>query len=332
MICCVPFTTAARVWGGVMKSGRQTTLRQQTALSGVGVHSGLPVTITLHPADAGSGLRFVRSGINGGRDREIVADIGAVAATEFATVLGDANGPLISTAEHVLSALCGLGVDNATVEVDGPEAPILDGSAAPFVAAIDQVGLQLLDLPRRYLKVLKPVRVALADAFGEIRPNPRGFRVEAEVEFDNTMIGRQSLALDVRPDTYRRDIARARTFGFMRDVANLWSAGYALGASLENTLVVSDHRILNPEGTRFPDEFVRHKMLDAIGDLALAGGPILGTYRTVKGGHKLNYAVLCALMEDASAWIWVEDVAPRPVRGHIDVGLRPAPAFGPEIS
>src|SRR5262249_37833853 len=177
------------------------------------------------------------------------------------------------------------------------------------------------------LKILKPVRVAFADAFGEIRPNPRGFRIEAEVEFDNAMIGRQSLAIDVRPDTYRRDIARARTFGFMRDVANLWSAGDARGASLENTLVVSDHRILNPEGTRFPDEFVRHKMLDAIGDLALAGGPMLGTYRTVKGGHKLNYAVLCALMEDASAWTWVEDVASRPVRGHLDVGLRPAPAF-----
>ena len=315
-----------------MRSGRQTTLRHHTALSGVGVHSGLPVTITLHPADADTGLRFVRTRISGGRDREIFADFNAVAATEFATVLGDEGGPLVSTAEHVLSALAGLGVDNALVEVDGPEAPIMDGSAAPFVDAIDLVGLQVLDRPRRCLKVLKPVRVALGDAFGELRPNPRGFRVEAEVEFDHAVIGRQALAVDVRPDNYRRDVARARTFGFMRDVANLWSSGYALGASLENTLVVSDNRILNPEGTRFPDEFVRHKILDAIGDLALAGGPMLATYRTIRGGHKLNHAVLCALMADASAWAWAEEASPRPTRGHLDVGLRPQPAFGPDIS
>jgi UDP-3-O-[3-hydroxymyristoyl] N-acetylglucosamine deacetylase len=297
----------------------------------VGVHSGLPVTLTLHPADAGTGLRFIRTCIDGEQDREIPADIGAVTATEFATVLGDASGPLVSTAEHVLAALAGLGVDNAIVEVDGPEAPIMDGSAAPFVAVIDQVGLRTLGLPRRYIKVLRPVQVAIGDAFGEIRPNPRGFRIEAEVEFDHALIGRQSLAIDVRPDTFRRDVARARTFGFMRDVTTLWNSGYALGASLENTLVVSDHRILNSEGTRFPDEVVRHKVLDAIGDLALAGGPLLGTYRTVRGGHKLNYAVLCALMADVDAWTWSEEGVPRPVRGHAEVGLHAAPAFGPNV-
>src|SRR5262249_14346272 len=154
------------------------------------------------------------------------------------------------TAEHVLAALRGLGVDNAVVEIDAPEVPIMDGSAAPFVAAIDQAGIETLSAPRRYIRVLKPVRVATADAFGEIRPYAGGFRVEAGIEFDNPAIGRQTLALDVRPDTFRRDIARARTFGFLRDVARLWSAGYALGASLENTLVVTDNRVLNPEGTR----------------------------------------------------------------------------------
>ncbi len=296
-----------------MKVARQTTLRDHTALCGVGVHSGLPVTLTLHPADAGIGLRFVRTCIDGREDREIPAEMSAVTATEFATVLGDASGPLVSTAEHVLAALAGLGVDNALVEIDGPEAPIMDGSAAPFVAAIDQVGLKILDQPRRYIKVLRPVRVALGDAFGEIRPNSGGFRVEAEVEFDHALIGRQSLAIDVRPDTFRREIARARTFGFMRDVTTLWNSGYALGASLENTLVVSDNRILNPEGTRFPDEFVRHKVLDVVGDLALAGGPLLGTYRSVRGGHKLNHAVLCALMSDTGAWTWVEGEVLRPV-------------------
>lgn len=316
-----------------MKAARQTTLRDHTSLCGVGIHSGLPVTLTLHPADADTGLRFVRTRVEGWRDREIAADMSAVTATEFATVLGDASGPLVSTAEHVLAALSGLGVDNAVVEIDGPEAPIMDGSAAPFVAAIDSVGLETLDRPRRYIKVLKPVRVAKGDAYGEIRPNARGFRVEAEIEFEHALIGRQRLAVEVKPDTFRRDIARARTFGFMRDVATLWNAGYALGASLENTLVVSDNRILNPEGTRFPDEFVRHKVLDAVGDLALAGGPLLGTYRSVRGGHKLNHAVLCALMSNKSAWTWVEGgEMPRPVPGHAEVVSRLAPAFGPEMS
>ncbi len=256
----------------------------------------------------------------------------AVTATEFATVLGDASGPLVSTAEHVLAALSGLGVDNVVVEIDGPEAPIMDGSAAPFVAAIDQVGIETFDLPRRYIRVLKPVRVAMGDAVGEIRPNPRGFRIEAEVAFDHALIGRQSLSIDVRPDIFRREIARARTFGFMRDVAALWNSGYALGASLENTLVVSENRILNPEGTRFPDEFVRHKVLDAVGDLALAGAPLLATYRSVRGGHKLNHAVLCALMSDTSAWTWSDAQAVRPVRGNVDVAPRLAPAFGPDVS
>jgi UDP-3-O-[3-hydroxymyristoyl] N-acetylglucosamine deacetylase len=315
-----------------MKVAKQTTLRDRTALFGVGIHSGLPVTLAIHPADAGTGLRFIRTRIDGQQDREIPADMSAVTATEFATVLGDESGPLVSTAEHVLAALAGLGVDNAVVEIDGPEAPIMDGSAAPFVAAIEAVGLTTLHQPRRYIKVLKPVQVALGDAFGEVRPNARGFRIEAEVEFDHALIGRQALAIDVRPDTFRREVARARTFGFMRDVTTLWNSGYALGASLENTLVVSDNRILNPEGVRFPDEFVRHKVLDAIGDLALAGGPLLATYRSVRGGHKLNHAVLCALMSDASAWAWIEAETPRTIRGHAEVAARLAPAFGPDVS
>jgi UDP-3-O-[3-hydroxymyristoyl] N-acetylglucosamine deacetylase len=315
-----------------MKVARQTTLRDHTALLGVGVHSGLPVTLTLHPADADTGIRFIRTRIEGEQDREIPADMDAVTATEFATVLGDADGPLVSTAEHVLAALAGVGLDNAVVEIDGPEAPIMDGSAGPFVAAIDQVGIEVLNSPRRYIKVLKPVHVALGNSYGEIVPNPRGFRIEAEVDFDHALIGRQSLAIDIKPDTFRREVARARTFGFMRDVASLWNSGYALGASLENTLVISENRILNPEGTRFPDECVRHKVLDAVGDLALAGGPLLATYRSRRGGHKLNHAVLCALMNDRSAWAYVEAEPTRPLRGYADLAGRMMPAFGPEIS
>jgi UDP-3-O-[3-hydroxymyristoyl] N-acetylglucosamine deacetylase len=332
-VTSVPVTSGdGSVWDESMKVAGQTTLCGHTTLFGVGVHSGLPVTLTIHPADAGTGLRFIRTRIDGYLHREIPAEMGAVTATEFATVLGDANGPLVSTSEHVLAALSGLGVDNAVVEIDGPEAPIMDGSAAPFVAAIDQVGLETLNAPRRYVQVLKPVRVAMGDAFGEILPNPRGFRIEAEVNFNHALIGRQVLALDIKPETFRREIARARTFGFMRDVTTLWNSGYALGASLDNTLVVTDNRILNPEGTRFYDEFVRHKVLDAIGDLALAGGPLLATYRSVRGGHKLNHAVLCALISNPNAWAWSESELPWPMRGHAEVAGRLAPVFSPEIS
>jgi UDP-3-O-[3-hydroxymyristoyl] N-acetylglucosamine deacetylase len=326
-----------------MKAGRQTTLRQQAAVSGIGVHSGLPATLTLLPGDADTGIVFVRLGRDGQPDREIRANVRAVTATEFATVLGDANGPLCSTAEHVLAALCGLGVDNAIIELDGPEVPIMDGSAAPFVAAIERAGIVTLPAVRRYVRILKTVRVATDDAYGELRPYSSGFRIEAEIDFAHPLIGRQAIELDVEPDTFRRELARARTFGFMRDVAKLWNAGFALGASFENTLVVTEGRVLNPEGLRFADEFVRHKALDAIGDLSLAGTPLLGAYRSVRGGHKLNHAVLSALMADPTAWTVVDadnlrqevrlEGRRRVIRGHADVatGLV-APAYGPEVS
>src|SRR5215831_6333413 len=230
-----------------MKGAKQTTLREQVAVSGIGVHSGSPVTLTLHPADDDTGIVFQRVARDGSIEREIRADVRAVTATEFATVLGDASGPLCSTAEHLLAALRGLSVDNVVVEIDGPEVPIMDGSAAPFVDAIDQAGLTDRALPRRYIEVLKPVRVAKGNAIGELRPYSHGFRVEAEIEFDHPLIRHQALALDIEAETFRREIAGARTFGFMKDVAKLWSAGYALGASFENTLVVSEDRVLNPE-------------------------------------------------------------------------------------
>ena len=315
-----------------MKVGQQTTLGVDASVKGIGVHSGLPATLTLHPADAGTGIVFLRTGLEGRPDREIRADVRSVTATEFATVLGDPSGPLCSTAEHVLAALSGLGVDNAVVEIDGPEVPIMDGSAEPFVAAIDQAGIVTLAAPRRFIQVLKPVRVVRDASVGELRPYARGFRVEVEIEFDNPLIGRQAIALDVEPDSFRREIARARTFGFMRDVSKLWSAGYALGATFDNTLVVTENRILNQDGLRFADEFVRHKALDAVGDLALAGAPLLGAYRSVRGGHKLNHAVLSALMADRTAWTVVEaGRAARRTRGHAGVTAVSA-TFGPDVS
>jgi UDP-3-O-[3-hydroxymyristoyl] N-acetylglucosamine deacetylase len=327
-----------RVWDDGMSWGlqasRQTTLRDQVTVTGVGVHSGMPVTLTLHPAETDTGIVFLRCGTDGSEDRELKANFRSVTATEFATVLGDQSGPAVSTTEHVLAALRALEVDNAIVEVDGAEVPIMDGSAAAFVAAIDQAGIATLQAPRRYIQVLKPVRIGKNGCYGELRPYLRGLRIEADIEFDHPLVGRQSFAIDVAPNVFCRELARARTFGFMRDVAKLWSAGYALGASFDNTVVVAEDRVLNPEGMRFPDEFVRHKVVDAIGDLALAGAPLLGAYRSVRGGHKLNHAVLTALMADPSAWTYVETPQPvRRTRGHADLAAGfAAPAYGPDVS
>jgi UDP-3-O-[3-hydroxymyristoyl] N-acetylglucosamine deacetylase len=324
-----------------MKSSRQTTLRSQVTVTGVGVHSGSAASLTLGPADIDTGFVFVRTGADGA-DREVHATADAVVATDLATVLGDDGGPLVSTAEHVLAALRGMGVDNATIELDGPEVPIMDGSAAPFVAAIDRAGVVRQAAPRHFIEILKPVQVAQGESFGELRPHAGGFRVEVEIDFANPLIGRQAYAFDVDADSFRRDICRARTFGVMSDVARLWSAGFARGASFENSLVFDDTRVLNADGLRYADECVRHKVLDVVGDLALAGLPLIGLYRSVRGGHKLNHAVLTALLADRHAWRVVEAVEPvaiertvaaRRVRGHADVaGGLAAAAFAPDVS
>ena len=325
-----------------MKFSRQTTLRSQATVTGVGVHSGLPVNLTIGPAPIDAGFIFVRTGLDDG-DREVPAIAEAVIATELATVLGDNEGPLVSTAEHVLAALRGMGVDNAIIEVDGPEVPIMDGSAAAFVAAIEQAGIVTQSAVRRFIQVLKPVQVAIGDSFGELRPHANGFRAEVEIDFANPVIGQQNYTLELSPERFRREISRARTFGCMNDVARLWSAGFALGASFENSVVFDDERLLNAEGLRFADECARHKVLDVIGDLALAGLPLLGAFRSIRGGHKLNHAVLSALMADPSAWVLVDSPELRPemrpeagrraIRGHADLatGLV-APAFGPDLS
>ncbi len=305
-------------------------------MTGVGVHSGSPVSLTLGPASTDAGFVFVRTGLDGAADREVQAKADSVIATEFATVLGDQDGPLVSTAEHVLAALRGMGVDNATIEVDGPEVPIMDGSAAAFVTAIDQAGIVSQSAQRRFIQVLKPVQVAIGDSYGELRPHA-GFRAEVEIEFKNPVIGHQKYALDLSAEGFRREVSRARTFGFMSDTARLWSAGFALGASFENSVVFDGDRLLNPEGLRYTDECARHKVLDAVGDLALAGLPMLAAYRSVRGGHKLNHAVLTALLADRSAWRVVEAETQRRSRtpaeaGHGMVGGIVAPAYGPIVS
>lgn len=306
--------------------GFQTTLRSRATLKGAGVHLNAPVRLVLHPAEANNGITFLRTGLAGGRERIIDAVWSNVSMTELCTVIGDPQDASVSTIEHLLAALSALGVDNCMVEIDGPEVPILDGSSAEFVAAIRKAGIEELSAPRRYLKVLKPVRVEQGRAFSELRPADKGFRLEVEIDFETGMIGRQKKVIDLDGRVFERDIARARTFGFMRDVERLWKAGFALGASLENTVALDDERVLNPEGLRWSDEFVRHKTLDAIGDLALSGAPIIGTYRSYCGGHKMNVAVLAALFADKTAYEFVE--APARREGARDLRVA-QPAYAP---
>ena len=312
------------------RNGTQTTLRNRATLTGVGVHSGQPVTMTLHPAEADSGIYFYRTNLDDGRDREIPADYRYVRATDLCTTVGHGDAT-VATIEHLMATLRALDVDNAMVEIDGPEVPVMDGSAEAFLDAVDQAGMSTLSAARRCIKVDKPIRVENGKSFAEFRPY-NGMRVEVEIDFANPLVGRQQFGMDITADTFRSEIARARTFGFLADVEKLWSRGFALGASLDNAVVIGDDRVMNPEGLRFKNEFVRHKALDAVGDLALANAPILGSYHSYRGGHRLNVMALEALLADREAWSYVEAPARRDT-GHADLanGVGVA-AFGPDVS
>ncbi|MBB4199633.1 UDP-3-O-[3-hydroxymyristoyl] N-acetylglucosamine deacetylase [Rhodoblastus sphagnicola] len=319
-----------------MKSTQQTTLRTRVVVSGgIGVHSGKPVRLVLNPAEAGTGLVFQRTGLANGASRRIEARHSKVTMTDLCTVIGEDGKNLVATIEHLVAALRGLNIDNCLIEVDGPETPIMDGSAAAFVEAIDRAGVSHLDAPRRFIKILKTVRIEHGRGYSELRPadrnaRPDSFRLDVEIDFDNAAIGRQRKILDLDPLAFRRELARARTFGFLSDVEKLTKMGFALGASLENSVGIDGDRILNPEGLRFSDEFVRHKMLDAVGDLALAGAPLIGAYQSYCGGHKMNVAVLDALFADKKAWRFVEAPVPHRAGARADLGLAVSPAFMPE--
>ena len=291
---------------------RQTTLAREVELCGTGVHSGAPVTVVLHPAESDIGFRFLVKR-RGRIVAEIPADVGSVKNLTLCTVIGDENGVTVGTVEHLLAALRGVGVDNCYIEIDNREVPIMDGSSAAFVDAIEDVGTRELSDPRKFIKVLRTVRVQDGDCYGELSPG-NCFQLDVEIDFPSVLIGRQRLALELSPSTFRTELSRARTFGFMRDVEKLWKAGLALGASLDNTVALGDDKIINPEGLRHPQEFVRHKMLDAVGDLALAGAPILGTFKSVRGGHRLNAHVLQALFAGGEGQTWRWERAPRVMR------------------
>ncbi|TWH01045.1 UDP-3-O-[3-hydroxymyristoyl] N-acetylglucosamine deacetylase [Mesorhizobium sp. J18] len=290
---------------GIELHDYQTTLKSRVSLSGIGVHSGKPVTIHFSPADPDSGVVLQRID-SAGTGREIRALVSEIGGTDFCTALGDPAGDHVATVEHLMAALSSLGIDNVLIEIDGGEVPIMDGSAMAFVEAFDSVGIEVQPLKRRFIRILKPVRLEAGGSWAEFRPYD-GTRFEIEIDFESKAIGRQFFAADIDPDMFRREIARARTFGFMKDVERLWAAGYALGSSLENSVVIGeDNNVINMEGLRYPNEFVRHKMLDAMGDLALAGARFIGCFRSYRGGHRLNAAALRSLLSDRSAFQIVE--------------------------
>ena len=289
----------------------QTTLRHEVACSGIGLHSGREVRLSLRPAPADAGVVF-HIHVDGGV-RQVFPSPEAVMATELATTLGTADRVTVSTVEHLLAAVRGMGVDNLAIHVEGGEVPILDGSAAVFVQLFARAGIRQLSAPRRVLRVVRPFEFAEGDK--RIRVTPySGFRVDCTSDFPHPAIGRQRLVMDVTPAAFGR-VASARTFGFLRDVEYLRSRGLALGGSLDNAVVLDEHGVINPEGLRVPDEFVRHKVLDFIGDMAMLRLPLRGSFELVRSGHQFNNAFLRELeanhlLREAEEWAEVEAERP----------------------
>lgn len=283
----------------------QTTIAKRISVLGAGVHSGAPVTLSFLPSAVNTGIVF-QAIDSAGTSHAIKALVSEVGATDLSTKLANAEGVSISTIEHVMAAIAGSDIDNMVLEINGPEVPIFDGSSAVFLEAFDEAGLVQQPAKRRYIRILKPSRVESGASWAEFIPYD-GTRYEVEIDFETPVIGRQKFAGDMDDAVFRKEISRARTFGFMRDVERLWAAGLALGSSLDNSLVIGDdNTVVNPGGLRYPDEFVRHKTLDAIGDLSLAGAPFIGCFRSYRGGHRLNATALQALLADPLAFEIIE--------------------------
>jgi UDP-3-O-[3-hydroxymyristoyl] N-acetylglucosamine deacetylase len=264
------------------------------------MHTGQHVRVVIRPAPADSGIVFVRTDIHD-RDNCLPALGEAVVQTRLGTVLGNADGTTVSTVEHLMAAMCALGVDNAVVELDGPEVPIMDGSAQPFVEMLDHAGLRQQEAPRRFIEVLERIEVVDGDVTATLSPAD-GFEIAFEIVFDTAAIGHQRVDLAIDEASFRTELANCRTFGFLHEVEALRRAGLARGGSIENAVVFDGETILNPEGLRRPDEPVRHKALDAVGDLYLLGGPLIGRYEGIKAGHGANNAVVRALLARPEAW------------------------------
>lgn len=279
---------------------RQQTLKSKISCCGTGLHSGAKVSMTLLPAAPGTGVVFRRTDA-AGKGLEVAAHVGNVVDDRMCTTLGDGRGANIATVEHLMAALSGCRVDNLIVEVDGGELPIMDGSAAPFVFLIECAGIASQAAPRRGVEILKPVCIEDGDRRAELLPGA-GFSVGFEIEFGSGAIGQQDMAVQLVNGTFKGELSRARTFGFIEEVDQLRAMGLALGGSLDNAVVVSGDQVLNEDGLRYKDEFVRHKILDCVGDLYLAGAPIIGQFKGRRSGHALNHGILRALLADSSCW------------------------------
>lgn len=305
----------------------QRTLASAVSLEGIGLHSGAKVNVRLVPARVNQGLAFVRTDLPGRPMIPVRAD--CVTDTALATTLG-LGGAKVSTVEHLLAAVSGIGVDNLRIEVDGPEIPIMDGSAAPFARRMLDAGVRLQDEPKSFLVIKRPVVVSEGDKHALLSP-ARRFHVDCTIDFKHPLITDQQFSFDFSDASFLRDVASARTFGFVRDVDRLRSVGLARGGSLENAVVVDDFSILNPEGLRFSDEFVRHKLLDALGDVSLLGRPVVGALTVYKTGHTLNHKLVTQVLSDPANYEVVRAHLPDVKLHHLDLAdleavLAPTPA------
>lgn len=298
----------------------QNTLVQSVNFTGVGLHSGAPVTMTVHPAPADHGIWFRRTDLVA--DALVPARWDAVVPSKLCTLIANAAGVMVSTVEHIMAALAGSAVHNALIDIDGPEVPILDGSAAPFVAGLLQAGLAPQDAPVRAIKVLKPVEVREGEAVARLVPSDM-LEIDFRIEFTDAAIGRQEKVLNMANGAFVRELSDSRTFCRNAEVVAMRERGLALGGTLDNAVVFEGDKVLSPGGLRHADEPVRHKMLDALGDLALAGGPILGRYTGIRAGHALTNRLLRALFADPSAWR-VHDCVGLASGKLPGVGVRPA--------
>ncbi len=277
---------------------RQRTLKDEVGCTGIGLHSGEKVKMNIRPAPPDTGIRFVRTDLDG--HPMVEASFDNVSDTSFATTIG-LNGCKVSTIEHLMAAFFGLGVDNAVVELKGSEVPIMDGSAAPFVFLIKSAGIKEQKDPKRFIVIKKALNVDDGNRSIAIYPS-KELKITYMIEFEHPLLRNQEYELNFSGKDFGRDISRARTFGFLKDVQTLKENGLAKGGSLDNAIVVDDFRILNEDGLRFEDEFVRHKILDFLGDLSIVGCPIIGHFVVKKSGHFLNQYMLKKLMESKKHW------------------------------
>lgn len=282
----------------------QNTIISPVTVTDIGLHSGAEITMTLRPAREGNGIVFIRTDVTD-RDNMIPAKWNNVVDTQLCTVIGNEAGVTIGTVEHLMAALRGCHIDNVVVELDGPELPAMDGSSQPFVEMIDRAGVVPQDMPRRGIKVLKPVTVARDGKVATLNPSEECI-FGGEIDFDHPEIGVQIHEVKLVNGNFKHDIANCRTFGFLHEVEYMRANGLALGGSLDNAIVLDRGKIMNEDGLRREDEFIRHKLLDAIGDLYLAGAPIVGEYKSSKAGHAMNNELLRALFADDTAWAYVD--------------------------